>query len=296
MSIFVLKLISLATMIISHIANVFTDAVAAPMLSAQVSVLMIAVGCIAFPLYAFMLVEGFRHTRDWRKYALRIFGLALLSQIPYAFTINGWVTFSEMPWWRRLTDLNILFSLALGVLLLAFLSTKRFEKALASWVAVAALAVLAVMFYFSTVYDVAIALGVAAVLTLVSRFAPRLRYIAGQATRLALFGFLLFWFLRKNIRIPNVWLINLSFDYGILALLLFAALYWAKTPRRSAVVIAVWGALCYFGALQLIIPVALAGVLVAFYNGQKGKNDHRLFYWMYPLHLFLLWGALVLLT
>lgn len=283
-------------MIISHIANVFTGSVAAPMLSAQVSVLMIAVGCIAFPLYAFMLVEGFRHTRDWRKYALRIFGLALLSQIPYAFTINGWVAFSEMPWWRRVTDLNILFSLALGVLLLAFLSTKRFEKALASWVAVAALAVLAVMFYFSTVYDVAIALGVAAVLTLVSRFAPRLRYIAGQATRLALFGFLLFWFLRKNIRIPNVWLINLSFDYGILALLLFAALYWAKTPRRSAVVIAVWGALCYFGALQLIIPVALAGVLVAFYNGQKGKNDHRLFYWMYPLHLFLLWGALVLLT
>lgn len=296
MSIFALKLIALVTMICSHISVVFNESVATPLLPAGVAILLRAIGCIAFPLYAFMLVEGFRHTHDWRKYALRIFGLALLSQIPYVFTINGWIAFSEIPLWRRVTDLNILFTLTLGVLLLAFLNTKRFEKVLASWGAAAALAVLAVLFYLSTVYDVAVALGIAAVLTLVSRFEPRLHYIAGQATRFALSGFLLFWILSKNIPFLGDEKFNFSYDYGIFALGLFAALYWAKTPRRSAVVVAAWGALCYFGAMQAIIPVVLAGVFVAFYNGQKGKNDHRIFYWMYPLHLFILWGLLVLLT
>lgn len=296
MSIFAFKLLALLTMAIDHIAAVFSESVATPLLPDLTVELMHAIGRIAFPLYAFMLVEGFRHTRDWRKYALRMFGLGLLSQIPYAFTINGWVAFSEMPLWRRVTDLNILFTLTLGVLLLAFLHSKRFEKAFASWGAIGILAALSVLFYMSTVYDVALALGGAALLTLAARFTPQLRYVAGQATRFALFGFLLLWLLGKSFPFLGGAKIKFSFDYGIFALALFAALYWVKTPRRSAVVITVWGVICYAGALIAVIPVLLTGVLVAYYNGQKGKNDHRLFYWAYPAHLFLLWGLLAILT
>lgn len=291
MSAFALKLIALFTMIIDHTAAVLSGSAA----TSQVVLLMRFVGRIAFPLYAFMLVQGLRHTRDWRKYALRLFGLAMLSQIPYAFTINGRVAFPEIPWWQRITDLNILFTLTLGVLLLAFLNTKRFEKVIASWGAAAALTVVAVLFYFSAVYDVAFALGAAAVLTVAARFTPQLCHAAGQITRFALFAFLLFWVLCKTIPMPNGDRIRLSFDYGIFAFALLAALYWAKTPRRSAVIIAVWGAWCYFGAWEAVMFVAVSAVCIAFYNGQKGKNDHRLFYWAYPAHLFLLGGVLALL-
>lgn len=294
MSVFALKLVALITMVIDHIGLVFSEAVAVPLFSGQIVYLMRATGRVAFPLYAFLLVEGFRHTRDWRRYALRLLGLGVLSQIPYAFTTNAWIKFSEMPQWRRVTDLNILFTLALGVLMLAFLSTKRFEKAFASWGAAAGLAALSVLFYVSAVYDVAIVLGIAAALTFASRFAPKLRYAAGQASRFALFVFLLLWFMRKNIPVPGG--VSFYFEYGVSAFVLFAALYWAGTPRRSAVVIALWGLWSYWGNLGGILLTAVAAVFAALYNGQKGRNDHRLFYWAYPAHLFILWGLLALLT
>ena len=71
--------------------------------------LMRTVGRMAFPIFAFLLVEGYVHTRSVRKYALNLFVFALVSDI---------------PWWLLNHDIthNIFFTLLLGLVAMEGLS------------------------------------------------------------------------------------------------------------------------------------------------------------------------------
>lgn len=73
MSSFVLKLIAAAAMLIDH---------AGLLLFPQWEFMRI-IGRLAFPIYAYCIAEGFRYTRDRRRYFLRIFILGLVCQFVY---------------------------------------------------------------------------------------------------------------------------------------------------------------------------------------------------------------------
>ena len=73
MTSFVLKLIAALSMLLDHIGVI---------LFPDLEILRI-LGRLACPIYAFCIAEGFRYTRDRRKYFLRIFILGLLCQIVY---------------------------------------------------------------------------------------------------------------------------------------------------------------------------------------------------------------------
>ena len=71
-------------------------------------------GRLAFPIYCFLLVEGFLHTHDFKKYALRMLGFALISEWPF-----DWAFFSGVYWGHQ----NVYFTLLLGLLAMKALDT-----------------------------------------------------------------------------------------------------------------------------------------------------------------------------
>lgn len=75
------------------------------------------IGRIAFPIFCFLLVEGFLHTRNRFRYGRNLFLFACISEIPWNFMhVNTW--FYEKQ--------NVFFTLFLGYL--AFCALEYFQK------------------------------------------------------------------------------------------------------------------------------------------------------------------------
>ena len=87
MSAFCLKIIACITMFIDHVGYVIF----------KESSFFNWIGRLAFPIFAFQISQGYIHTRNLKKYVIRLFIFALISQIPFilfyeslfdAFAIN----------------------------------------------------------------------------------------------------------------------------------------------------------------------------------------------------------------
>lgn len=110
-----IQLAAMILMVIDHVGAVFLPDM----------VILRAIGRLCFPLYAYLLAMGFEHTRSVFVYALRLLLLASLSQ---------WVYFGLMSF-----QLNVIFLLCLGVLLLWCLKKRRYVPAFLISIATAVL-------------------------------------------------------------------------------------------------------------------------------------------------------------
>lgn len=69
---------------------------------------MTYIGRMAFPIFAFQIAEGYVHTSNYKKYALRLLGFALVTEIPFNLFYSSRVF---NPFHQ-----NVLFTLLLGLL------------------------------------------------------------------------------------------------------------------------------------------------------------------------------------
>ena len=55
--------------------------------------ILTCLGRLAFPIFAFLTVEGYFHTSDFRKYLLRMFLFACISEIPFDLMYGGQIIY-----------------------------------------------------------------------------------------------------------------------------------------------------------------------------------------------------------
>ncbi|MBR5421055.1 MAG: TraX protein, partial [Lachnospiraceae bacterium] len=107
-----LKLIAVVTMLIDHTAvflmqNNTTVLLRVSGYTLTLYTLMRTIGRISFPIYAFLLAEGYLHTRDVRQYSLNLLLFAILSEIPWNLEHTGTYLYPSSQ--------NVFFTLFLGL-------------------------------------------------------------------------------------------------------------------------------------------------------------------------------------
>ena len=104
---FQLKCIAIVSMALDH-----TGAVLYPS-----QIWLRCLGRIAFPIFCFLIVEGFFHTHDVRRYMGRLGVFALISEIPYDLAFRG------VP--LEYAHQNVFFTLLIGIGMMVLLERNR---------------------------------------------------------------------------------------------------------------------------------------------------------------------------
>lgn len=233
-----LKIIAIVTMLIDHIAAVVLDGylvnigfynrmtnmfVLAPTETTMTKVIYVIdmvmrlIGRLGFPLFCFLLVEGFFYTKSRTRYAFRLFLFALISEIPFDLALG--LTDNYLP---EFSYQNVYFTLFLGLLTIWGLNqTKK---------------------WYTRLPILLLGLVVASVL--------RTDYGAlGVATIVLMFVF------RKKSNVASMLAGCITLTLGqLLEITSFADVY-----------------------------------LVSKYNGERGLKLKYVFYFFYPVHLFILY-------
>ena len=182
-----LKKIAMGTMFIDHAAVAIVYGCGlntwSP-LAENIGLAMRLVGRMAFPLYAFMLVQGFIWTRDWKKYLSRMILFALMAEIPFNMVVSKEICYPHAQ--------NTIFTLTAGLICMKMLEAleqkygneKFLRSALSVWAVVGSMTVTAL---FRSDYG---AYGVLLIaLFYYFRHRPEEQAAAGCAGLLLIYGF-----------------------------------------------------------------------------------------------------------
>jgi len=247
---FTLKMVAIIGMIMQHTAMVLGDVI-----PAALHFPLHFGGGFTFPIMAFLLVEGYKHTSNVKKYMGRIFVFGLVAQVPYLMAFGG----------AGLLKLgfafNIMFTLSAGLLLLVMYDNMKRRGLF--WV----------LFVIITIATFVADWGIIGPIMIL------LYHVIKQEKQ-------------RRIISPVVggWF-NLVFAFiiGIIVIVVMAIadapalteMLYAEVDENASILAEMAGLLFPVGTFASIL-------LILGYNGERGRSMKYMFYIVYPLHLLIL--------
>ena len=304
-----LKLI--ATMLVDHTAaTILERLLAARRLSDAVTgsamipydslyltyMIMRLIGRIAFPIFCFLLVEGFVHTRSKWKYTLRLAIFALVSEIPFDLALFG------KPFYFGYQ--NVFFTLLIGmVVMIGFetISEKLKEK---NWLPVISMAGIIAVGAAFTYFVLLIIKSINGIkINQDSIISIHLNITAKTIIAITFCIIVFFVYLimgRKNTRqAVNIKFADLAVlvagmflsmvlvtDYSSFGVLTIAVIYGLRRNHLKAML----GGCITLTIMSFSEATAFLALIPAhLYNGKRGLKLKFIFYAFYPVHLFILY-------
>ena len=135
---FHLKLIAILSMTIDHVgAALFPNA------NIGSFEYMRVLGRLAFPIFCFLIVEGFFYTRNIKKYLVRLFLFAFISELPFDLLFNRTGNLWAMQ--------NIFFTLFLGLIAIYAIDVTRIKRGQNTFAITSILVAVGVVAHFANV-------------------------------------------------------------------------------------------------------------------------------------------------
>lgn len=307
---FTLKIIAIVTMFIDHATAIFLEGLLVKRgmnnittveesikffsenaVLYNLDLFLRGIGRIAFPIFIFMLVQGFVHTHSKAKYALRLLIFALVAELPFNLAFGKNII--------SLSYQNVIWTLLMGFLFMWF-DDFIHKKEIAPWLGYIGIGVssIGIGAYFGMslsnfIYSFAPvipmddlrlpAIGVCTLVVLALEIVLNRKKTFNELSQCAL-SLIVLAALMFSANYSNT-------DYGGFGVLAIAVAYFFREDKMKS-----------FGFS--LIPLVLASFFEVFavidlivikrYNGEKGRSMKYFFYIFYPAHLLIL--ALIALS
>ena len=270
-----LKYIALIAMVFDHIHYFFE-------FTGKVPLWFSYIGRIAAPLFLFCLIEGWMHTKNKKKYFLKVYVIgAAMGLVQFGF-YNVFAVLKLVrgdgffPQNAMLSSFTILMISMAGI---DFLREKKFFRG--------------IILTFGPIIFPYLMFGLV--------YAP----LANGNHNLALF-------IVNMLNMSVLPLHSAILDGGTVILIQGIAMYlFAKKKAYVRVIAYAVSTIGYYGLMMIMMGEFLtfdnlfstyyqlfelfAVLLMIAYNGEKGRGSRKLFYWFYPAHIYFLYAASLLL-
>jgi len=264
-----LKIIAIISMLIDHVGAVLFPEVLA----------LRIIGRLAFPIFCFLIVEGYFHTKDLKKYITRLGIFAIIAEVPFDLAFHDTIL--------EFTYQNVFFTLAIG-LVAVYLYDKRATSSLHLGLGmVATLGILMI----KKAYESPIESSLLIYVVVASALILVLSYIFKDKRHRALDIL--------GVTLCAVFATVIMSDYFFLGIMFIFFMYLFRDDfKRKFIFIFVLSVTFFlipfissgeFVLSQYTQSFQVLGLIpIYFYNGKKGASMKYVFYAFYPVHLLII--------
>lgn len=123
----IIKIIAVIAMTVDHIAWAVFPGYSKEFLP----IIMHIIGRITCPVMCYFIAEGYYHTKNIKKYTVRLFVFAIISHFAYIFAVGDfidWKSFIPFYYGNILNQTSVMWSLAWGLVMLRVANSEKIKR------------------------------------------------------------------------------------------------------------------------------------------------------------------------